>query len=330
MVFEMTDAHPAGDEYQFVGDDVVVPFAVEPLDIRGRAIQIGPLIDTILKRHDYPQDVGFLLAELVTLTVILGSSLKFDGNFILQTQSEGPVSLAVVDFSTPGSVRAYARFDEALLEEARKTGKTSPRELLGAGALAMTIDQGPQTQRYQGIVALDGISLEEVAHQYFRQSEQIPTRVRLSVAQIVRRGEDGTAQMSWRAGGIIAQFFPDSPSRVVVRDLPGGSGDDMDEPAEDDAWVEASSLIATIAEDELTDPHIGSERLLYRLFNEHGVRVFEGIEVAERCSCSREKVVAMLRSFDDPHERNENEDVVTKCEFCSTVYEIPVSDLSED
>ncbi|MEM9278032.1 MAG: Hsp33 family molecular chaperone HslO, partial [Pseudomonadota bacterium] len=198
----MTTQENLSSNYKFVGDDVVVPFAVEPLDVRGRAIQVGPLLDTILKRHAYPQDVGFLLGELIVLTIILGSSLKFEGNFILQTQSDGPVSLTVVDFSTPGSVRAYARFDEAAIEKAAAQNRASPRELLGEGVMALTIDQGADMQRYQGVVALDGITLEEVAHQYFRQSEQIPTRVRLAVAQIMRAGEGGgPVETSWRAGG---------------------------------------------------------------------------------------------------------------------------------
>ncbi len=326
----MSEAGSTPEGYQFAGDDVVVPFAVEPLDVRGRAIQAGPLIDTILKRHDYPQDVSFLLGELIMLALILGSSLKFEGNFILQTQSDGPVSLAVVDFSTPGFVRAYARFDETALTQAQSKGETTPRKLLGSGVLAMTIDQGSDMQRYQGIVALDGISLEEVAHQYFRQSEQIPTRVRLSVAQIMRPSDDGKTETSWRAGGIITQFFPDTPGRIVNRDLPGGSGEDDEQPAEDETWLEASSLMSTISEDELTDPQISAERLLFRLFNEHGVRVFDGIPVVERCSCSREKVLALVQSFgdEDTGQKKPVEDVTTKCEFCSTVYEMPAEELA--
>lgn len=326
----MSEIGTTAENYQLAGDDVVVPFAVEPLDVRGRAIQAGPLIDTILKRHDYPQDVSFLLGELIMLTLILGSSLKFDGNFILQTQSDGPVSLAVVDFRTPGYVRAYARFDEEALKASKSKGQTSPRELLGDGVMAMTIDQGADMQRYQGVVALDGGSLEEVAHQYFRQSEQIPTSIRLSVAQIMRPSESGEVETGWRAGGIITQFFPDSPDRIVNRDLPGGSGEDEELHQEDDAWVEASSLMSTISEDELTDPQISVEQLLFRLFNEHGVRVFDGIPVMERCSCTREKVISLVRSFgvDDSAADKPVEDVTTKCEFCSKVYTITAEEIA--
>ncbi|MEM7216121.1 MAG: Hsp33 family molecular chaperone [Pseudomonadota bacterium] len=326
----MSDSSFTPSEYKLVGDDVVVPFAVAPLDVRGRAIQVGPLLDTILKRHGYPQDVGFLLGELIVLTIILGSSLKFDGNFILQTQSDGPVSLAVVDFSTPGSVRAYARFDEAAVKLAGDENRASPKELLGIGAMALTIDQGPDMQRYQGIVGLDGITLEEVAHQYFRQSEQIPTRVKLSVAQIMRAsGPDGAVETGWRAGGLITQFLPESEDRVRVRDLPSGSEDEEDEGIIDDAWVEASSLVDTISDDELTDPSISVERLLFRLYNEHGVRVFDGIPVRESCTCSREKVLSLVRSFGDDGQDDDDasQDFTTTCEFCSTVYDITSDEI---
>jgi len=318
------------DDYILAGDDVVVPFAVEPLDIRGRAVHLGSMLDDILNRHAYPEDVCFLMSEMIVLTVLLGTSLKFDGNFILQTQSDGPVSLAVVDFSTPDSVRAYVRYDKAALDEAVKSGKASPRELLGNGIMAMTVDQGADMQRYQGIVALDGISLEDAAHQYFKQSEQIPTKLRISVAQIIRPSESGEgSETRWRAGGVLSQFLPEAQSRVVVRDLPGGAGEDEDDRKDDDSWIEATSLMDTVGDDELTDPQIGIERLLYRLFNEHGVRVFEGMPVLDKCTCSREKVISMLRSFAQDPEKPDlrEEDYTTTCEFCSTVYAIRADEL---
>jgi len=318
------------EDYTLAGDDVVVPFAVEPLDIRGRAVHLGPMLDKILNRHAYPEDVCFLMSEMIVLTVLLGTSLKFDGNFILQTQSDGPVSLLVVDFSTPDSVRAYARYDKTAVEEAAKMGKATPIELLGNGVMAMTVDQGADMQRYQGIVALDGISLEEAAHQYFKQSEQIPTKLRISVAQVIRPAETGGgSETLWRAGGVLTQFLPEAQSRVVVRDLPGGSDEDEDDRDDDDSWVEATALMDTVGDDELTDPQIGIERLLYRLFHEHGVRVFEGIRVLDKCTCSREKVISMLRSFAQDPEKPElrEEDYSTTCEFCSTLYTIGVGEL---
>ena len=127
-------------EFGFAGDDHVVPFSVAPLDMRGRSVQLGQLLDQILGRHDYPEPVARLLAEAIVLTVLLGTSLKFEGKFILQTRSDGPVDMLVADFSTPKAVRAYARFDEERLAAAIAADAVSPEKLLGKGVLALTID----------------------------------------------------------------------------------------------------------------------------------------------------------------------------------------------
>src|ERR1700752_1460591 len=155
-------------------DDAALPFDVDALDLRGRLTRLGPALDDILTKHDYPAPVGKLLGEAIVLTTLLGTSLKFEGRFILQTRTDGPVSFLVVDFQSPDRLRAYARFDAKRLKEGQTSG-----ELLGKGHLAMTIDQGADMSRYQGLVALDGGNLEDAAHEYFLRSEQIPTRVRL-------------------------------------------------------------------------------------------------------------------------------------------------------
>src|SRR5712675_1030344 len=155
-------------------DDAVLPFEVASLDLRGRLTRLGPALDDILNKHDYPALVGKLLGEAIVLTTLLGSSLKFDGRFILQTQTDGPVSFLIVDFQAPDKLRAYARFDAARVEAAIAARAASAGELLGSGHLAMTIDQGPDMSRYQGLVALSGGGLEDAAHEYFLRSEQIP------------------------------------------------------------------------------------------------------------------------------------------------------------
>ena len=320
----MSAQDPRLGEFGFAGDDHVVPFEVDPLDIRGRAVQLGPLLDTILDRHDYPEPVARLLSEAVVLTVLLGTSLKFEGKFIFQTRSDGPVDMLVADFASPQSVRAYARFDEERLAEAVAAGEDAPEQLLGNGVLALTVDQGPAMQRYQGVVQLDGASLEEIARVYFRQSEQIPTEVRLGVAKQIVPEANG-AREHWRAGGLLAQFVPASLERQRMPDLPGGDGapsEDLGDPT-DNAWREVQALMATVEPSELFDPTIGAERLLYRLFHEHGVRVFDGIGVVDDCSCSREKVSDILAGF-TPQEIEESvEDgrIKVQCEFCSKSYE---------
>ncbi len=327
----MADATVQLDELTFAGDDKVVPFQVDGLDVRGRAVQVGPLLNTILERHEYPPVVACLLAEAVVLTALIGTSLKFSGKLTLQTKGDGPVDLLVADFSAPENMRAYARFDEERLAEAMAAGQTSPEQLLGNGILAFTIDQGVGMQPYQGIVPLDGSSLEDIAGVYFRQSEQLPTRVRLGVAELFDRDGDGKPRHNWRAGGIIAQFLPQAPERLRQRDLHGGDGDEgAAEYSEDDAWTEAVALIDTVDMDELTDPQVPAEKLLFRLFHEQGVRVYEPQLIVDRCNCSRDKIKGVLSGFsaEEIHDSQEDGVISVTCEFCSTTYHYPVEELS--
>lgn len=322
------EAHPKP-----VGLDAVVPFQVAALDARGRAVLLGDALDAILARHDYPEPVARLLGEMVVLTVLLGTSLKFDGKFIVQAQTDGPVSLLVVDFVTPGQVRAYARFDADQVAVAVAAGRALPEDLLGQGTLALTVDQGTHMTRYQGIVQLDGTSLEEIARNYFRQSEQIPTEVRLAVGRLSTRGEDGTLNQSWRAGGIVAQFLPDTPERMRTADLhPGDApeGTEIHAVDDDDAWAEVKALIGTVDDDELIDEGVGVHALLYRLFHERGVRVFDAQDVQEKCTCSRDKVAGVLGSLSDEDRAEAVRDgrIVITCEFCSTAYEF-AADMQE-
>jgi molecular chaperone Hsp33 len=302
-------------------DDTVLPFEIGALDLRGRVVRLGAAVDSILNSHNYPQPVAKLLGEAIALTVMLGMSLKFEGRFILQTQTDGPVRMLVVDFRSPGQVRACARYDKARVAGLIDSGKTTPADLLGHGHLAMTIDQGADMNRYQGLVALNGGTLEDAAHEYFKSSEQIPTRVRLAVAEEMSPG----AGHRWRAGGLMLQFLPKAPERARIADLhPGDApeGTTLDVVDEDDAWVEGRSLVETIQDIELIDPALSSERLVYRLFHERGVRVFNSVPVVAQCSCSRDSVEAMLKSFsqDDRDHMVENGEISVTCEFCSANY----------
>jgi molecular chaperone Hsp33 len=300
-------------------DDTVLPFEVGSLDLRGRLTRLGPALDELLDKHAYPAPVAKLLGEAIVLATLLGSALKFDGRFMLQTQTDGPVSFLIVDFQSPDRIRAYARFDKERLTPGLSSGA-----LLGHGHLAMTIDQGPDMSRYQGLVALEGGNLEDAAHEYFLRSEQIPTKVRLAVGEEWRGGEG--VRHHWRAGGMLLQFLPQAPDRARQPDLhPGDApeGSDVHVVEEDDAWVEGQSLIATVEDIELIDPDLSGERLLYRLFHERGVRVFSALPLRAKCSCSRDAVSTMLSSFaaKDRAEMVKDGKVVVTCEFCSSVYE---------
>jgi molecular chaperone Hsp33 len=321
----MTDTTFASRPPQEGADDTVQPFAVSALDVRGRVVRLGPALDAILDRHAYPKPVSQLLGEAVALTCLLGSSLKFDGRFILQTRTDGPVSMLVVDYQTPDRIRACATFDRAAVETMTAEGRASTVALLGRGHLAMTVDQGAEMNRYQGVVALDGATLEEVAHAYFAQSEQIPTRVRLAVAEMLTREPGQPPRHAWRAGGILVQFLPESQDRIRQRELAPGDAPEPGRPEEfsdDDAWVEARSLVETVEDLELIDPALSSERLLFRLFHERGVRVFETQSVQDRCRCTRDAVTGMLDQFSAEEIADMTVDgaIVVTCEFCNTRY----------
>ncbi|WP_068318222.1 Hsp33 family molecular chaperone [Polycladidibacter hongkongensis] len=312
--------HPAGE-------DAVLPFAVEPLDVRGRTVKMGPVLDAILNRHDYPEAVNRLLAEAIVLTAMLGSTLKFEGRLTLQAQTDGPVSVLVVDFQAPDGLRATAQFDADKVAQAAAKEGFKPDDLLGRGHLAFTIDQGSNTSRYQGIVVLEGTTLEEAAHEYFFKSEQIPTRVRLGVAQLVQRREGNSPQKSWRAGGIMLQFLPKSEERQRQADLhPGDApeGHDAQQVAEDDAWMEAKALVDTVKDEELTNTDLSAEGLLYRLFHERGVKAFDPQMMQDRCTCSQEKISAMLRQMPEPDQQEMLAEGVVEvnCDFCSKHYKL--------
>ena len=226
-------------------DDTILPFEVEALDLRGRVVRFGPAIDTILSRHNYPSPVAKLLGEAIVLTVLLGSALKFEGRFILQTQTDGPVRMLVVDYTTPGQGARLRPFRRR--PRRRRHGRGRRRSGRAAGPRPSRHDHRPGTGygRYQGLVALEGKDLEHAAHEYFLRSEQIPTRVRLAVAEELRAGTDG-ARHRWRAGGMLLQFLPQSPERARQPDLDPGDapeGTELQPQPEDDAWVEGRSLV---------------------------------------------------------------------------------------
>ena len=294
-------------------DDLVQPFRIGPYALRGRLVRLGPALDRILSQHDYPEPVAMILGEAIALAVTLAGALKYDGIFTLQTKSDGPVRLIVADVSTDGAVRGYAQYDAARLDAASAHPGTSPSvpELIGRGYIAFTVDQGEDTERYQGIVELIGATLAECAQHYFRQSEQIQAGIKLSVA---RAGAGG----AWRGGGLMLQRVPPEGGYSVI-------ADDVE-----DGWRRAMVLMSSATPGELVDPGLSPRRLLFRLFHEDGVRVFKTHPLEARCRCSRERIARILRSFPPEDIEDMRKDAVTRvtCEFCSTSYEFAGDDLA--
>jgi molecular chaperone Hsp33 len=292
-------------------DDLVQPFQIDPFALRGRLVRLGPTVDRILSQHDYPEPVAAILGEAITLAVVLAGALKYDGVFTLQTKSDGPIRLLVADVSTEGAVRGYAQYDAERLKSEWDGCSPSVPDLIGAGYIAFTVDQGEHTDRYQGIVELVGGTLAECAQHYFRQSEQIQAGIKLSVG---RTGHDG----KWRAGGLMLQRVPPEGGYAVI-------ADDVE-----DGWRRAMVLMSTATPAELVDPDLSPRRLLFRLFHDEGVRVYYTHPLEARCRCSRERIATILGSFpaaDIDEMRTEKVTTVT-CEFCNTRYEFTADDLA--
>lgn len=314
-------------------DDLVLPFQIEGLGIRGRVVRLGPLVDRVLTQHDYPEPVSRMLGEALALTAMIGSALKFRGRFTFQTQGKGPVSLLVADYETPddehksGRLRGYAQMDEARLGESIASGHTSTTDLLGEGYLALTIDQGNDMERYQGIVSLDPAGLSASAHEYFASSEQIATRIHLAAGPLFQRDAAGHADKTWRAGAIMIQHIASDGGLTGYRE----GEEEAVLSDEEENWNRASILLDTVEDYELLDPALAPARLLYRLFHEDGVRAFETSDVTFACRCSRERTRSVVGSF-DPEEIDEMAKdgiVEVVCEFCSEVYRFAPDELKE-
>ncbi len=287
-------------------DDLILPFQADHAEVAGRLVKLGPVVDTILSRHAYPEPVSQLLGEAVALTALLGAALKFEGKFILQASTDGPVDLLVADYEVPGALRGYARFSSERLAALPAGGP-----LLGSGHLAMTIDRGTDSERYQGVVPLEGESLAQAADTYFRQSEQLPTFIKLAVARHYRAGQ-GERPWTWRAGGLLVQKLTREGGRASTRESAFVAED----------WTRAKALAETVEDHELLDPMLPADRLLYRLFHEEQVRAYRAVPLRSYCSCSEARVEELLRRFsaEDLAEMVVDGEVWVTCEFCNSRY----------
>jgi molecular chaperone Hsp33 len=303
-------------------DDLVLPFQIDAYGLRGRLVRLGATLDAVLTRHDYPEPVARLLGEALVLAASLAATLKYDGVFTLQTKGDGPVSMMVADITTSGAMRGYAQVDREKLTAALARpgpgpagaipGDPVPR-LLGAGHLAFTVDQGPDTERYQGIVELNGATLSDCIHHYFRQSEQFQAAINLAVGQVA---DTPGGKAAWRGGALMIQRLPD----------PRGE----DAEAKEEGWRSAMALMASGSRRELLDPALPPQQLLFRLFHEGGVRVYRTKAVSDSCRCSRQRVVGMLRGLPraDLEDLKVDGALIVTCEFCNRRYTVADDDLA--
>jgi molecular chaperone Hsp33 len=295
--------------------DHVQPFQIEAVGVRGRLVRLGPAVDAAIRPHAYPAPVAAMVAEALALGVVLASGLKYDGVFSLQLQGEGPLRLVVIDVTSSGDLRACARFEAGAID-CLPPAADVPR-LFGGGLMAFTVDQGPATERYQGITALEGASLGDCAHAYFRQSEQLETAISLCTTDFTASAEPP------RAAALMIQRLPPAPSLI-------------DTFAEDD-WRRAVALMSSASVGEMLAPALPSAQLLYRLFHEDGVRIYRQRPLRHHCRCSRDRVVQTLRAFPpeelaemaEPAERSQPPRIIVTCEFCKARFELTLHELAE-
>ena len=297
--------------------DFLLPFQFDELGVRGRLVRLGTVADTVVHTHDYPPAVGEILAQSLALSAILAGALKFDGVFTLQTKGDGPISTIVADTTSKGEMRGYASFDAERLGElaAGAAGAALgpvPR-FLGTGYLAFTVDQGPRTERYQGIVELIGPTLADCAHQYLRQSEQIEAGVRLAAAKRAEASDSAP----WRAGALMLQRLPPSRREDGSGDGTGGMDDG------DEGWRRAIALMSSVTDGELLDSQIAPYDLLRRLFHEERVTVFNSRSLVHRCRCSTLRVQRALASIPPSEIESLKVEGVVRvvCQFCNATYE---------
>lgn len=298
-------------------DGQVILFQLDQTRVQGRTVRLGQeSVGSILSRHDYPDDVARLLGEAVLFSCLVGSSLKFDGRISIQIEGTGAISLLVADYNVDGSVRGYARFDEDRLSEilSERSDKTSLKDKFGEESrFGLTvIHNDPSMQPYQGIIPLTKPSLAECAEEYFLRSAQIPSRVRLAMAQLSVPSQ----KTCWRGGGMMIQKIASS-----------------DTIEDDDDWETAEAHFSTLSDHELVDPLLSPKNLLYRLFHEQGVRAGDRQVIEDQCTCNKDRFKSTLQKMPKTELidlATEDKSLPVQCQFCGREFVIGLSEVVLD
>lgn len=284
--------------------------------IRGRLARLFDPASTILARHDYPDCVSEICAEAMGLAACLSTTLKFEGVFTVQAKGDGAVKTLFADVTSKGQIRSYAAFDEQLTDPFLPTGPAVLPRLMGSGYVAFTVDQaatsGEAGHRYQGIVELEGPHMGDCAVAWFKNSEQLASHV-MTAARKTPAG--------WQSAALFLQQIAQE----------GGDGPVQAGLSVEEEWHTAMVLMSSVKKDELLDPSLPAEQLLYRLFHANGLHLQPARPLSDECRCSAEKVENMLQSL-SPDQRQDMSDeagrLVVNCEFCKTARSYHHSDFS--
>lgn len=291
-------------------ENLIIPFQLESSHVRGRIVRLSSALDDILAAHHYPAPIQKWVAEVTVLSALLSSMLKYEGIFTLQVQSEGAVRMLVSDVTSNGDLRACATFDNNIFQSGEAVQGTVSMD---KGYMAFTVDQGEHTERYQGIVELKQEGLLESVQNYFSQSEQIATGIVMSV---------GIVEGGWKGSAIMLQKMPDETSEYNKDTVPSDEEDD---------WRRAMILLGSVKEEEMLSNDLQAQDILYRLFHEEGVRVYEPKTLHKNCRCSKDRVHAVLSGMpkEDLADMAENGTIHMTCEFCSKTYDFTLENMVE-
>jgi molecular chaperone Hsp33 len=289
----------------------VLPFFLPRRPVRGRLVRLGPLADALLTRHHNHPVVTRLVGHALALGAGLSTALKFRGSFSLQAKGDGPVSMLLADCTDAGELRGHAITNSAKLDALLAADPApSAKTLLGTGFLAFTVDQGGEQNRHQGIVAIQGRSLAEMALHYFDTSDQLVCQVHLACEQTTA---------GWRAGALILEKVAGA----------GGVDPALNDAAQEESWRTATALAATLTDRELLDDDLPASRLLFRLFHTEGVAVDRARALSFGCRCSRARLASILEGFpsEDLDHMAIDDDIVMTCEFCNYDFRFPRQDV---
>jgi len=291
--------------------DTCLPFQIEGQDIKGRIVRLGPAVNEILKKHNYPDHVSKLMGETLSFTAMIGSLMKYDGILTTQIKGGGPFRVLVSNFyksdhNMGGDIRGYASFDDVMKEG------DSLEDMFGEkGYLAITIEQGQFMEHYQGIVKLEGENLTSATIEYFRSSEQLPTKVMLAC----EKDQNGY----WQAAAIMIQHYARTAEDEQARD----------DVETEDHWNTAAILLGSLKSSELLDNSLSLQNLLIRLYHESGIRIFDHTIISAGCCCSEEKIRTALTSLDLQELQDVADDgtITVTCDFCTKDHKFELAKL---
>ena len=278
-------------------DNHIIPFQLGGNRVRGSIVRLGTAVSDIIKRHKYPQNIESLLADTLTITACLGSRMKHDGVFTIQAKGTGEVHTLFSDVTNNGFLRGYVGFNTDLSIQDKDL-----ISLMVSGHITFTLDQGKYSKRYQGIVALEDKSISKSAELYFNNSEQLETKF------VVFNNYDSECSSK-------EKLFPSG--LIMLQKLPNKT--DMDEEENKEVWKNSLNFLSTLKKEECLSVSLTSRDILFRLFNEVGVTVYDEIVIQDKCRCSKEKVELAIKNLnkDELNEiADEKGNIKVICEFC--------------